>query len=168
MDPISLEKKQGTGKGVIASVIAIVLILGGVLFAFKQGSFKDQDDIVSVPKDTDTNATTIDTIAVATEPKYKDGSYTAVGSYTSPAGGETVTLQVTLKDGIVIDSKVTPHATNAISVKMQTAFVSGFKQFVVGKKIAGIELSKVSGSSLTPKGFNDALAKIKVQAQVQA
>jgi hypothetical protein len=40
-----------------------------------------------------------------------------------------------------------------------------YKQYVVGKKIDEVQLTKVSGSSLTPQGFNDALAKIKAEAK---
>jgi len=36
---------------------------------------------------------------------------------------------------------------------------------VIGKNIADVQLSRVSGSSLTPEGFNNALATIKSQAQ---
>jgi hypothetical protein len=47
---------------------------------------------------------------------------------------------------------------------MQTDFAANYKTQVIGKKIEGLELSKISGSSLTPKGFNDALEKIRSQA----
>jgi hypothetical protein len=36
---------------------------------------------------------------------------------------------------------------------------------VVGKNISELQLTKVSGSSLTPQGFMDALEKIKAEAQ---
>ncbi len=36
---------------------------------------------------------------------------------------------------------------------------------VVGKKIDEVQLTKVAGSSLTPKGFMDALEKVKTEAK---
>jgi hypothetical protein len=44
-------------------------------------------------------------------------------------------------------------------------FVSGYKQYVVGKNIASIHLDRVSGSSLTGAGFNAALARIEIEAK---
>jgi hypothetical protein len=36
----------------------------------------------------------------------------------------------------------------------------------VGKNINDLKLTKIAGSSLTPMGFNDAVAKIKMKAKV--
>jgi hypothetical protein len=96
---------------------------------------------------------------------YKDGMYTAIGSYTSPGGPEEVGVTLTLRSGIIIDSFFTPRAELPISVNMQKVFSENYKQFVVGKSIRELKLSKVSTSSLTPIGFNDALDKIRVQAK---
>lgn len=96
---------------------------------------------------------------------YKDGIYSALGNYFSPGGEEQISVQLTLKNDFVVDAKVESKAFRPNSIKFQGLFISGFKSFVVGKKIDEINLTKVSGSSLTPKGFNDALAKIKLQAK---
>lgn len=96
---------------------------------------------------------------------YKDGTYSSTGEYTSPAGKEEVGVSLTLKNNIVTDVTFTPKATNEISVKLQTMFADGYKTLVVGKDINTVKLNKVSGSSLTPKGFNDAIEKIKLQAK---
>ena len=45
-------------------------------------------------------------------------------------------------------------------------FASGFKALVVGKKITDVNLDKVSGSSLTSGGWNEAITKIEAQAKV--
>ena len=97
---------------------------------------------------------------------YKDGSYSVTGNYISPGGPEEINVTVTLKNDVITDATVISQATRLNSVKFQGMFVSGFKTFVVGKKIDDVQLSKVSGSSLTPSGFNDALAKIKSQAVI--
>jgi uncharacterized protein with FMN-binding domain len=96
---------------------------------------------------------------------YTDGTYTATGAYESPAGPETVAVSLTLADGVVTSVEVTPEATNPASVKFQTAFASGVSGVVVGQSIEGLAVDAVSGSSLTPEGFNDALAQIVADAQ---
>jgi hypothetical protein len=94
----------------------------------------------------------------------KDGTYTAEGSYVSPAGAESITVTLTLKDEVVTDAVVKSNATAKKSIFMQGMFIDNYTPMVVGKKITEIQLDKVSGSSLTPKGFNDAVAKIEAQA----
>lgn len=95
----------------------------------------------------------------------KDGTYEATGKYVSPAGPETLGVTVTLKDGLIAEASVEPQAINKVSLKMQTMFKDGFKDQVIGKDITEVKLEKVSASSLSPKGFNDALQQIIEQAQ---
>lgn len=102
---------------------------------------------------------------VAMTGTYKNGTYSAVGDYVSPGGAEQVGVTLTLKDDVVTDVNFESKAERPMSVRFQGLFASGYKDFVVGKKIDEIQLTKVSGSSLTPKGFNDALAKIKAEAK---
>lgn len=96
---------------------------------------------------------------------YKDGVYKAVGNYTSPAQEETIEISLTLKDGLITDAAFTGKAVNEVSKKMQGKFSEGFEEEVVGKSIDEINLTVVNGSSLTPKGFMDALGKVKLEAQ---
>lgn len=98
--------------------------------------------------------------------KYKDGTYTSEGKYLSPGGDESVDVTITIKDDVVTDAKVESNATRPMSVKFQGLFIEGYKTLVVGKKIDEVVLDKVSGSSLTPKGFNDAVEKIKAESRV--
>jgi len=98
------------------------------------------------------------------EPEYADGTYTATGSYESPAGPETVGVSITLEDGMVMGVEVTPEATNPASQKFQTQFASGVADVVMGKPIEGLTVDTVSGSSLTPEGFNAALVEIAADA----
>lgn len=96
---------------------------------------------------------------------YKDGTYSADGNYTSPNGTETVGVELTLSGGAVSDVKITQHPSNPNTRKFQGEFASGIQAQVVGKKLDAIKVSKVAGSSLTSGGFNQAVAKIKSQAQ---
>ncbi len=96
--------------------------------------------------------------------KYKNGTYSATGNYRSPAGAESVQISLTLVDGVITDATFKGDATAPRSVQMQGQFSSAFKEQVVGKSIDELSLGVVNGSSLTPKGFMDAVAKIQAEA----
>ena len=96
---------------------------------------------------------------------YRNGTYTATGSYMSPGGEDQLGVTLTLKDDVITDVSVTLGANDHRSLSFQNIFAENYKQYVVGKNITGLYLNAVSGSSLTPRGFNDALEKIKAQAR---
>lgn len=95
---------------------------------------------------------------------YKDGTYTADGTYKSPNGTETVGVQLTLANGTVSAVDITEHPSNPNTRKFQGQFASGVSDQVVGKSLDEIKVSKVAGSSLTSGGFNQAVDQIKTQA----
>ena len=57
------------------------------------------------------------------------------------------------------------EADDPMSVKFQNSFIGGYKQYVTGKDINTVHLTKVAMSSLTPNGFNSALQSIEDQAK---
>jgi uncharacterized protein with FMN-binding domain len=95
---------------------------------------------------------------------YKDGTYSADGTYKSPNGTETVGVQLTLANGTVSAVEITEHPSNPNTRKFQGQFASGIADQVVGKSLDEIKVSKVAGSSLTSGGFNQAVEEIKTQA----
>lgn len=95
---------------------------------------------------------------------YKNGTYSEVGHYSSPSGEESVNVSLTIDNGKVTASTFKGTAELGKSLQFQTAFGAGYQEFVVGKSIDEISLDVVNGSSLTPKGFMDALKKIKAEA----
>jgi hypothetical protein len=97
---------------------------------------------------------------------YTDGTYTSTGTYRTPAGNEEVDITLTLKNGLIADATGVNRGRDPKSKKFQQLFLDNFKGLVVGKKLSDVSLSKVSGSSLTPKGFNDAVLKIRTQTGV--
>lgn len=97
--------------------------------------------------------------------QYKDGTYSADGNYVSPNGTETVGVQLTLAAGKVTDVQITQHPSNPNTRKFQGEFAGGIAAQVVGRNIDELKVSKVAGSSLTSGGFNQALEKIKSEAQ---
>lgn len=98
--------------------------------------------------------------------RYKDGTYEVIGEYISPGGREEIDVKITLANGVIKESTVIPRATFPVSKNFQQDFTDNYKEFVTGRNIDEVKLDVVSGSSLTPKGFNDALEKIKLQAQI--
>jgi type II secretory pathway pseudopilin PulG len=97
---------------------------------------------------------------------YKDGTYSADATYQSPAGQEDVHVTVTLKNNIVTDSSFSGTPRSPRSQMMMDAFGQHYQSLVIGKKIDEIHLTQVSGSSLTPIGFNNALTKIEAEAKM--
>ncbi len=146
---------SGTSTKLIIPVVVAALVIFGLIgvFAYQKMNTKN---VVVTPSVTP---------AMTKAPTYKDGTYKAVGDYVSPGGPREIDLSLTLKDGIVTASTFEGHATDPNSMRFQGEFKDGYKQFVVGKNIDEISITKVSGSSLTPKGFNDALEKIKTEAK---
>lgn len=101
----------------------------------------------------------------STSKTYKDGTYSATGSYASPGGRESIELTVTLKNGVITDTSLVADATDGDAKEYQADFKSAYKDMVVGKDITTVSLSRVAGSSLTSNGFNDALDQIKTDAK---
>lgn len=104
-------------------------------------------------------------VVQAPKSPFKDGTYTSTGNYNSPGGGESISVTITLKDGVITSSSVVGHAENPASKQYQGMFVGGYAAQVSGKSITDVKLSQVSGSSLTPRGWNDAVTKIQAQAK---
>ena len=98
------------------------------------------------------------------EHSYRDGDYMADGTYAAPSGTETISVDLTLEDDIVVFVSVTPHATEGNQKKFQTQFADGIASEVLGKDIDEVSISRVAGSSLTSSGFNEALQVIKAEA----
>ena len=72
---------------------------------------------------------------------------------------------MTLKNGVITDTSATKGATDPEAEEYQNRFIKNYKNLVVGKSISNLSLSRVSGSSLTSIGFNDAIDQIKSQAK---
>ncbi|RMI12501.1 FMN-binding protein [Cellulomonas triticagri] len=96
--------------------------------------------------------------------EYADGTYTAEGSYDTPGGEESISVEVTVADGVVTDVTVTPEASGGNAARFQDEFASGIADEVVGADLSDLAVDKVSGSSLTGNGFNAALEEIRADA----
>lgn len=96
---------------------------------------------------------------------FKDGTYSATGSYQTPGGQESIGVTVTLAGGTITDASVNQEGKTGEAQEYQSKFASGFKTQVVGKKIDEVSLTRVAGSSLTSNGFNNAIDDIETQAK---
>lgn len=171
-----MEPKDNSNKfiGIIIGIIALVGVAG---ISFLGGKDKNEtvlpeqtsDDVAQNPVSGATPTTPTKT-PVSTKPAvssvYKDGTYTANGTYMSPGGQDTVSVKVTLANDVITSTSITTVVADGTSKRYIDEFASGYKQYVVGKNISSVRLTKVSGSSLTSTGFNNALATIKAQAKV--
>jgi len=157
-----MEETQKKGKGALWA-IAVVVIAAVTFGAVKLGK---KDTIAPVDSNNTNTEEETTQNSTATSYTYKDGSYSAVGTYTSPAGPEEIAVTVSVKDDKIVSSNVIPKATHQVSIKLQGMFIGGVDAVVVGKDLDDVVLDKVAGSSLTPKGWNDAVVKIQAQARI--
>lgn len=141
-------------------VFAAVIAAGGWYLYDKSG-----DTASNTTTQTKENTVAFTPAAARGSGRYPDGTYTAVGIY-APHGLDTeLEVKVTLKDGIITDVDSNLLSPDSFSRQMTEKFKSGYKTLVIGKPIEGLKLGTVSGSSLTPVGFNDALRKIESYAE---
>ncbi len=95
---------------------------------------------------------------------YRNGTYTANGNFNTPGGTETIGITLVISNDVITSTSATNGATNSTSIYYTNIFISNYKSLVVGKKLKGLSLSKVSSASLTPIGFNNAANAIRSQA----
>ena len=146
------------------AIVGLIVIAAVGVFAF-QGEKKDMPQAVVETTQVPTSSKSVGVTVTSKESVYKDGEYKAVGKYTSPGGAETLGVTVILKGDIIESAEVETMGDRPNTMKFQGIFKDNFKSFVVGKNIDEVKLDKVSGSSLAPKGFNDALDKVKKEAR---
>lgn len=115
-------------------------------------------------KGTDTDSPSTSTDSSAGAATYADGTYTADGSYQTPETVESVTVTLTIADGVVKEVEVTGDPQAPETEQYQSKFIGGIADEVVGVALDDLKVSRVSGSSLTSGGFNAAVESIKEQA----
>lgn len=146
-----------------AAVLVVIVIAAIGYYISTNQSTSTQNSAQNNQQEASVSSTPSDSMSVAV---YKDGTYSATGNYVSPGGPRDIGLTVTVKNDVITNAVFEGRATDATSKRFQGEFGDNFKPMVVGKNISDVVLTKVSGSSLTPKGFNDALKKIKQEAKV--
>ncbi len=154
------KKNNGVIIGTVSVLVLLVAVYGYYSYSGKSSATQVNDVMPTVTVEVAPTATIVTSTST-----FKDGSYSAVGNYNSPGGAEEIGVTVTVKDDVITDATVKVMATRPASKNWQTTVSSNIKSAVVGKKLNDVVLDKVSGSSLTPKGWNDAISKISSQAR---
>jgi len=157
-----MEQEQGPNKAVIAIIVVVLLaaVGGGVFYLVNQNKDSDSSNVATNSPDTSNSQPS----SSNSTNSYKDGTYTATGTYQSPGGQEKIELTVTIADGKITSTSATTKAASGTSKQYQQEFTGNYKTLVVGKSVNEVELDRVAGSSLTSNGFNDALDEIKQDA----
>jgi len=166
MEPAPQDSKKKIIAGLVVLVAIALLAIGAKALTAKKDAPQNEISRTGASSTDNSSTASSGNNSPANSPSsYKDGTYTARGSYTSPGGNESVTVSITLKDNVVTASSVEEGAGDPEAREYQQDFISGYKAFVTGKDVDSIHLSRVSGSSLTSIGFNNALNQIKNQAK---
>ena len=149
--------------------ILVITIIGLAVVQFgkagQSGSTSNTQTALSVVQTSTTGVTVNKKTTNSAQSDYKNGTYTASATYQTPEEPESLEITVTLDNNVVTDAIFNGQARDKTSREMQALFAEGFKEQVVGKPIDEIALTVVNGSSLTPKGFMDALQKVKQEAK---
>src|SRR5690242_4339550 len=100
----------------------------------------------------------------AEDHSYADGTYSALGGYSSPGGPQSINVAIQLKNDAVAWVMVTPSSFIGEAGEFQSRFADEIQDQVVGVDVDQITVSRVAGSSLTSTAFNEALSQIKSEA----
>lgn len=142
-----------------ALVTIIIVVLVGIVASVSLVIHLNQ------PGKNDTSQSTgSDAVTQTSHDAYKDGTYSALGSYVTPGGIESIQVTVTIKDNKIVATELTENANDGDAKEHQDAFAAEYESLVVGKSVNEVSLSRVAGASLTSNGFNKALEQIKDDA----
>lgn len=100
------------------------------------------------------------------ESPYADGTYSGTNVYNTPAGDHTLTVNLTLQNGMVVAAETVHDDLAGLSTETAARFDSLYSTEVIGKQLDEVSLSRVGGASLTSVAFNNAVAEIKTAAQI--
>ena len=148
-------------------VIALLAVAGTSTVIMLNNQPAVNDTATTQTQDTTATTQSESSSEQAAADSYKDGTYDADGSYRTPGGTESVNVKVTLVNNTITAVEVMGSG-NGESAQYQGMFKEGISDAVVGKNIDEIQVSRVSGSSLTSTGFNNAIETIKKDATTAA
>lgn len=182
-------EKNSTRK-LVATVLAVIVIAGSTVLAdhlrTKTTSAvslntstastpspvtTSENTPASTPSTTSTSSSTTgaastgSTSTTGSSSGVKDGTYSATSNYYVPHGDETIAVSLTVSNGTIINASIQNSESDRDSAQYQESFAAAYKNYVVGKKISGLQLNVIAGASDTTQGFNDALTKIAAEAQ---
>lgn len=116
----------------------------------------------STSSSTSTSSTTSTSSSSST---YKDGTYSATASYYVPHGTNSLTADVTIKDGVITAVSVDHNYSDHESAMYIDSFESALKSTVVGQSVGSLSFSRIGGATLTTEAFDQALRTIQSDAK---
>lgn len=138
-----------------------IIILAVVAVGFALTKNNDTDMVAT--EATPTEVATRETSGEAT-PVIADGAHTTSVTYLTPARDEyLLDITLTTENGIIVDANIVYSQGSEIDPNAQR-FEAAYKEVVIGQPIAGLEVSRVGGASLTSAAFNQALENIRSEA----
>jgi uncharacterized protein with FMN-binding domain len=160
-----LTSRPARGAAVVGSGIVVLAALAGCSSTTGSSASSSTGGGSGSGSSSSSSSSSSDSSASDANASFKDGTYTATGDYDSPGGASAVEVTITLKSGTVSDVKVVPKAENPTAQQYESQFSSGIAGKIVGKKITELNVTTVSGSSLTSQGFDKAISDIESQAK---
>lgn len=156
-----MEQSKTKLVGVIAIALLVVGGTGAAVILNRQDESPSSTETSSTVESTPSTSTPSSNSG--TSDTYADGDYTASGSYRTPGGIESVDVSLSLAGSEITDVDVQGSGSGD-SARYQSMFREKIADIVVGKNIDEIDVSRVSGSSLTSTGFNEAVETIRQEA----
>lgn len=96
---------------------------------------------------------------------YRNGTYSASGTYDNPEGQASIDVQLAVSNDTITKVTVTPKGQDRQTLRYEQEFAQGISSIVVGKPLLStFEVSRVNGASLTGDGFIKAVTSIRSQA----
>lgn len=103
------------------------------------------------------------TPAPADTNRYTNGTYRTQSTYRTPEGTYVMDVTLVIANDSVTSASLSFDADGARS-GYSKRFTSGYQNQVISKNLEGLNLSRVSGASLTTNAYNNALNNIRNQA----
>ena len=157
-----MDDSGAQSKRKLLTTLAVLIVIVAIVAAAIALKPDDSKSDTSTPN---SSTGTTDASSSDSNASYKDGTYTQTGGYNSPGGAEQIAITVTLQNGVITDTSAVSKANDSEAKQFQSKFIGAYKDLVVGKNIDDVQLSRVSGSSLTSEGFNNAIEQIKADAE---
>lgn len=150
----------------IGIIVIVLLVAGGTAGVIAVRNQEQTSPTPTPPAQTAQDETPVTPAPdQSSDSDYNNGSYTAAADYSTPEGQERIGVTATLANDIVTAISIDDSAVYSREAQEYVAlFSSGVASQVVGKNVDEVYLTRVSGSSLTSSGFNQALEMIKNEA----
>lgn len=148
----------------------LVIIVGFFVYWFENKGDTQQaiqntnTETNTLPETTPTNTSTSSSPVSASI--YKNGSYNVTTDYMTPAGKETLGVNISVNSDKVSSVEVTNMASDKTSKNYQNRFIASIQSQILGKTVDTASVGVISGASLTSNAFNQALMKIKAEAKI--